>query len=442
MGKYTVNIRTFGAESQSADCRRAIQDAIDDCFLHGGGEVRIPAGRWFTGGIRLRSGVTLYLEAGAELIGLRDPEAYMGFLHDTVEPLEELGTERSGKRMANYYSRWNNAIIRALFAENIAIIGEPGSSINGQNCADPSGEEGYRGPHAISMHGCRNVTLRGYTVIDSANWAHAIFDTANIDADTVSVRAGHDGIHVRGCDNVRIVNCDFRTGDDCIAGYDNQNVLVKNCYINSSCSGMRFGGTNVTVLGCRFVGPGEYCHRYTLTKEEQLSGAPSRDTARHNMKSAFTYFADHSHEIREQPGRILLRDCSVENTDLFFHFNFSGNEAWQSSRPLESICFENVRAEGIRMPLNAYGSDEVPLTLEMRNVHFSFDEGFDNQTFMRACHFRRIHLENMTIRGLGEAPLITSWSDGGEVLLRALKPELSEAQIRQPATEEFYAEPV
>ena len=46
---------------------RAIQSAIDDCFLSGGGEVVIPEGVWRTGGIRLRSNVTLHLLSGAVL---------------------------------------------------------------------------------------------------------------------------------------------------------------------------------------------------------------------------------------------------------------------------------------------------------------------------------------------------------------------------------------
>ena len=37
-----------------------LQKAIDDCFLAGGGRVVLTAGTYLTGGIRLRSNVTLY----------------------------------------------------------------------------------------------------------------------------------------------------------------------------------------------------------------------------------------------------------------------------------------------------------------------------------------------------------------------------------------------
>ncbi|MDB5085673.1 MAG: glycoside hydrolase family 28, partial [Bacilli bacterium] len=39
--------------------------AIDTCAQAGGGTVRIPAGIWLTGAIRLRSNVNLHVEAGA-----------------------------------------------------------------------------------------------------------------------------------------------------------------------------------------------------------------------------------------------------------------------------------------------------------------------------------------------------------------------------------------
>ena len=129
-------------------CTKSIQDAIDACFLGGGGEVTVPAGTFLTGGLRLRSGVTLHLLENAVLLGSINPEDYCTYLQDKIEPISEqercsiapnvADAERSG-RSAYPYSRWNNAIIRAIRAENIAIIGEKGSKINGQNCYDPQG---------------------------------------------------------------------------------------------------------------------------------------------------------------------------------------------------------------------------------------------------------------------------------------------------------------
>ena len=78
----TFNITDYGAKICDRLQTSAIQKAIDDCFLAGGGRVVIPCGIFLTGGIRIRSGVQLYLESGAILKGSRDPEDYMGYLED------------------------------------------------------------------------------------------------------------------------------------------------------------------------------------------------------------------------------------------------------------------------------------------------------------------------------------------------------------------------
>ena len=54
-------------------------------------------------------------------------------------------------------SRWNNALIRAWKAQNITLIGEPGSVIDGNNTYDAIGEENYRGPHGITFFSCKNI---------------------------------------------------------------------------------------------------------------------------------------------------------------------------------------------------------------------------------------------------------------------------------------------
>ena len=55
---------------------REIQNAIDTCFLSGGGTVTLDKGVFVTGGLRLRSNCTLYLKSGAVLKGTRCMEDY------------------------------------------------------------------------------------------------------------------------------------------------------------------------------------------------------------------------------------------------------------------------------------------------------------------------------------------------------------------------------
>ncbi|MFR0732972.1 MAG: hypothetical protein ACLSHU_01030 [Oscillospiraceae bacterium] len=67
-----------------------------------------------------------------------------------------------------------------------------------------------------------------------------------------------------------IDSCDFRTGDGRIAGYDAENVVVRNCSLNTSCNSFRFGGRNLLVEHCRFWGPGEYPHRSSRAAQHPL----------------------------------------------------------------------------------------------------------------------------------------------------------------------------
>ena len=148
-----------------------------------------------------------------------------------------------------------NAAHQFTITENNSISIEGFEGIDGRNCFDEIGEEKYRGPHAINMWYCKNVRLEGYTIVDSANWAHAIQNSENITARNITVLGGHDGLDVRTCDNVEILGCTFKTGDDCIAGFDNNDVHVRDCYFESSCSLLRFGGNNVLVEDCVGVAP-------------------------------------------------------------------------------------------------------------------------------------------------------------------------------------------
>ncbi len=409
--------------SSSDDWTSTIQDAIDQMFLLGGGEVIIPAGDYEIVSIRLRSNVTLHLLENAHLIASRDPEAYACIENDVIEPIsqeeftEDLWEPVSIRKDFDFQmkpmSRWNHAVIKALDAENIAIIGEPGSWIDGNNCYDELGEEYYRGPHAINMHRCKNIVLRGYEIRNSSNWAHALFVCENLHVEEVTVFGGHDGIHVTTCTNILIQNCDFQTGDDCIGGFDNLNVEVLGCKINTSCNGIRFGGTNVTIHDSLFYGPSKYRFRGGLSLAEKISGASSENKGGGGtMLSAFTYYADFSREIRDTPGNIVIYNCEFRQATRFLHYNFSGNEAWQRNQPLADITFRNIKADGIRMPLTFWGDPSLRGNLTLENVQISFVEGY-SQAFLHLGNFDQVILKDVRIENLHGYSLIRKWTDDG-----------------------------
>src|SRR5262245_47748287 len=100
-------ITRFGA-SPGGDATTAIRDAIAACTAAGGGQVVVPAGRFETGALALRSNVNLVVAADAVLAFSRDPAAYLPVVLTRYEGVEFMS-----------YSPF----IYALDAENVAITG-------------------------------------------------------------------------------------------------------------------------------------------------------------------------------------------------------------------------------------------------------------------------------------------------------------------------------
>ncbi len=401
----------------------AIQKAIDECYLGGGGSVVLEEGLYLTGGIRLRSNCTLYLKAGAVLKGVRDIAAYAILGDDKIEPVnpdyqtDVLWTPPAVRKTFDHSSKaasaWNNALIRMLDAHDVAIIAEKGAIIDGSDPYDPLGEEHYRGPHGIAYHHSYNIRLEGYLIRNTGNWAHIGYKSRNIRYKNIVVQGGHDGIHNSSCDDYVIEDCEFYTGDDCVAGFDNYNVTVRNCVMNSACSGMRFGGADVLVENCRFYGPGEFVFRGAMSLEDKIAGKPSPRAKGGGMLAVFTYYSDFSLDVRRLPKNIVVRNCTVENCARFLHFDFTGTHTWQRNKPLVEITFENIKASGIALPFNAYGSAENPLTLRVKDCDIRFS--CETDCAIRSGNFARIETVNVHFENVTDA-LVKGYGGEGEIV--------------------------
>ena len=402
------NITDFGAEAGGRICTREIQGAIDACFLAGGGEVVIPEGDFYTGGLRLRTGVSLHLLENAHLVGSIDPEDYVGYINDEIEPIPEesrgmmvsTALPECQSRSARPFSRWNNAIIRAINAENIAIIGDEGSVIDGRNCFDEIGEEQYRGPHAINIWFAKNITLQGYTIKDSANWAHAIQNSQNISCKNVTVLGGHDGFDVRTCDNVLVEDCRFLTGDDCIAGFDNIGVTVRNCYFESACSLLRFGGTDVLVENCRGKDPATYGFRGDLTPEQKRNRADTDEKCRHFCLDAYLYYCDLRADIRKTPGNILFRNCNFEGIKAMLNHPYG--HVWCRNRPLSDITFDSCVFDGLYDISRTTNPPDERLTIKIKNCTLIARKGSEKLPLLESHNLDKVIFENTKFENFDE----------------------------------------
>ena len=405
------NVIDYGAKQGGNLCTKEIQNAIDACFLAGGGEVVVPEGDFYTGGLRLRSNVTLHLLENAHLVGSVDPEDYLTYLDDEIEPIPLEDRDMivptafpdCKSASARPFSRWNNAIIRAIKAENIAIIGEEGSVIDGRNCFDAIGEEKYRGPHAINIWFSKNITLKGYTIKDSANWAHAIQNSQNIKMTFVTVLGGHDGFDVRTCDDILVEDCVFRTGDDCIAGFDNVNVTVRRCVLETACSIFRFGGRNVLVENCKGGASTSYGFRGNLTLEEKMARADTHEECRHNCLTVYLSYSDKRARIREKSGNTVFRHCIFKDPDAIVNIPYG--HVWCCNGSLNEVFFEYCTFDGVIYPMLLNGCPDEPVDISFDNCRIRAREGAQDVELVEGIAAKRISFENLTLENFAD-PLI------------------------------------
>ena len=362
----------------------------------------------------------MFLKSGALLKASRDCDGYDILAEDKVEPVPKndfapgVVWVRPAERKTNDHilkpaSRWNNAIIRILRAKNVRIVGEPGSVIDGCDSYDPVGEEHFRGVHGISIHDSTNCVFSGYAIRNTGNWAHNVWRCADMRFENLTILGGHDGVHFSTCDHVSISNCTMKTGDDCIAGFDNEDVNVRGCVLNTACSAFRFGGRRVLIENCRCWGPGEYPIRNSLPKADRISGSHGVPGAgRRTMLSLFTYYSDFTIKVRHAPGDITVRNCTLDNAERFLHYTFSGNETWQKNRPLASIRFENVTAKDVGMSLCAYGDGSEKLFLALKDCHISFAK--PQTEFIRGAHIGELLMDGVSVDNVA-GPCVRSWGE-------------------------------
>lgn len=313
------NIRDSGAVGDGATLDTpGINKAIETCAASGGGQVLFPPGRYLSGTVHLKSHVTLFLEAGATLVGTRDLNEYQ---HPT--PPAFLPEAKWGK--------WHRALILGDGLEDIAIAGQ--GVIDGNKVFDPTGEERMRGPHTFVFVNSRKVAVRDVSFLDSANYAIFFQVSDEVEIQNVKFTGGWDGVHFRGgpgrpCRNVNIVGCRFFTGDDSIAGRYWENTLISGCIVNSSCNGIRLIGPakHLIIHDCLFYGPGV---------------RPHRTSDRHNMLAGINLQPGAWDATEGELDDVLISDITMHNVCTPFHFSLKpGNTAGK-------IVVSRVTATGV-----------------------------------------------------------------------------------------------
>ena len=253
--ELTVNIKEKGAKVEEA-ITAVVNTTIDAVSAQGGGTVIIPAGKWKSARITLKSNVNLHIAEDAEIEFSGTVTDWLPAVFTRHEGIELLGA---------------GAFIYANGEDNIAVTGKGtiiGPALDSElrqrinTAADVEkdvpvdmplkdrlfdGMEGreFQPPRTIAPINCTNVFIEGVTMNRSAIWNVVPTYCENviirgITVNSLGVPRG-DGIDIESSKNVLIEYCTLNCGDDCftlksgrgkegeLVGKPTENVVIRYC---------------------------------------------------------------------------------------------------------------------------------------------------------------------------------------------------------------------
>lgn len=298
--------------------------------------------------------MTLFLAEGAVILGVQDEKQW-----PLMPPLPSygLGREHVGPRYTS--------LIHGQNLKDVVVTGHNGT-IDGQG---QSWWTKYRkkllshtrGP-LVQIMWSRDIVISNITLRNSPFWTLHPYDCKNVTISNVTILApvsgapNTDGIDPDSCMDMVIENCYISVGDDGIAiksGWDQYgiaygspsgNILVRNLIVRSMVSAgvsigseMSGGVSNVTV---------ENVHIWQSRRGVRIKTAPGRGGYVRNIK----YKNITLDEVRV--GIVIKTDYN-EHPDEGFD---------PKALPvIESISYDNIHGERVRVPVRIHGSDEIPI---------------------------------------------------------------------------------
>src|ERR1035438_1635265 len=170
----TCNVKDSGAtgDGHTKDTA-AIARAVELCAKAGGGTVLVPPGKYLTGAIRLKSNLTLEVEAGAIVLGSPDPEDYPLYpsVWGQTEELSSLiyadGAEHVTVRGAGTIDGQGQFWWRRMgWPDRRKIAPEQRTAAERAELAKLA----HGRPHLIKLVRCKYVVIEGLHLINSAEW--------------------------------------------------------------------------------------------------------------------------------------------------------------------------------------------------------------------------------------------------------------------------------
>ncbi len=252
--------RNFGARGDGKRLDSpAINAAIDACTRAGGGMVYVPPGTYLCGTVILKSNVTLYVEAGATILGSTDLNDY------TPQPGPPINGDANQRHL-----------IFAQDAEDVTLAGPGRIDGQGPTFWEPSGRaplppedqwadviaHGWkkkpsgRPSPMLEFVACRRLRIEDLRIENSPGWTMRPINCDDVYITGITVKSPNygsntDGMDITGCQNVFVANCSIDTGDDaiCLKSENpygpvprlSRNIVVTNCVLTTCCNGFKLG---------------------------------------------------------------------------------------------------------------------------------------------------------------------------------------------------------
>lgn len=220
-----------------------LQAAMDGLSAAGGGRVILSPGQHAAGALKLRSHVTLVLEAGAVL---------------ALDPDDPALAEN---RVGVIAEQSDFAFVTAANAENIAIVGRgeiraPGDAyIAGDDLEVDTFIPAAQRPRTLVFENCANVRLEGITVSNSPMWTLHLVACRKVAIRHVTIDNNRrlpntDGIVIDSGEEITIEHVVISTADDGVCLKTSRratgitplsNVSVRNCRVSSQSCALKLG---------------------------------------------------------------------------------------------------------------------------------------------------------------------------------------------------------
>ncbi|WP_207422514.1 glycoside hydrolase family 28 protein [Desertivirga brevis] len=411
IAQETYNVLKYGAKNDSSKiATQAIKKAIETASKAGGGTVYFPAGKYLTGPIHLKSNITIFIDAGAELHFSDNFDEYLTMVKSRYEGVDVTSfsplfyaykaeniaikgrgiIDGHGKKWWDFVEGYKEGQPRSkwqkIFDENnkdILLPDEPKQM-----------KRGFLRPPFIQPMYCKNVQIEGISIRNSPFWTVNPEFCENVTINGVTINNPHspntDGINPESCNNVHISNCHISVGDDCItikSGKDKpgramnvpaQNYTITNCTMLSGHGGVVIGSEmsggvkKITISNCIFDGT----DRGIRIKSARGRGGVVEDIRVDNI--IMKNIKDQAIVMDLQYAKTEVEPVS-ERTPAFRNIHFSNitaetNEAGYLNG-LEEMPIENITFNDINMQAKTGFVIKQSRHIEFHNVEVSTQQG-------------------------------------------------------------------